>query len=466
MPAVTSRTVPPLARAGRFFTDPLGRVVVLHGVNMVHKQPPYHPAALGFGARDAAFLAAQGFNTVRLGMIWKALEPEPGVYDERYLDALARTAAVLGEHGQHVLLDLHQDMVHERYGGEGFPDWALPRRGLPAWPDVGFPGNYALMPALWRAYDHFWRNAAGPGGVGVQDRLAAAWGHVAARMREVPGVFGYDLLNEPFPGSWITLSLLPRGLPRFDRGRLAGLTRRCLQAIRPHDPERFVFHEPGVMFNTGVRTHHPPTGDPRMGFSFHVYAPATTPGLPRLRGALQDRVSAPFERRVFANANAHAARIDAIPLVTEFGAIDDARAIRRVCDIADAAQTGWQFWAYWNADPSAARPEECLVRDLRSGPVEGNVDTGKLDALVRPFPRAIAGVPRSWKVDHEHAVFTLEYGTGPDALSEVWIPDRWAPDGYRVHVDGAQVVSGPGVQALTLRADPGAARVRLEVAGR
>lgn len=453
----------PLGREGRRLTDAAGRTVVLHGVNVVNKRPPYHPAALGFDERHAAFIAAQGWNTVRLGIIWRAAEPRPGLYDDAYLDAIAETAALLARHGQHVLVDLHQDMFHERYGGEGFPDWALPDGRLPPWPDLGFPGNYALMPALWRAYDRFWRNAPAPDGTGLLDRCAALWGHVAARLREVPGIIGYDLLNEPFPGSLFGLWLQPWGVPPFDRGPLARLTRRCLRAIRAHDAERLVFYEPSVLFNNGVRTHHPPTGDPRTGFSFHLYAPATTPGLPRLRGPWQDRVSAPFERRVLANALAHTARTETVPLISEFGAIDDGRAIRRVCDAADAAQVGWQFWAYWNADPSAPRPEECIVRDLRRGPVAGNLAEEKLDALVRPFPRAIAGTPTVWRLDRARGVLRLSYRPGRGGPTEVWVADRWAPDGYELRAGGARAVSEPGAERLLLRADDEAGVVEVEV---
>ena len=47
---------------------------------------------------------------------------------------------------------------------------------------AGFPANYTVMPALNRAFDHFWANDPGPGGVGLQDRYAAAWRHVAAAL--------------------------------------------------------------------------------------------------------------------------------------------------------------------------------------------------------------------------------------------------------------------------------------------
>src|SRR5438105_2636250 len=72
----------PLGHAGRWTTDAQGRVVILHGYNMVYKKPPYDPSAVGFGDDDAAFLAAEGYNTVRAGVIYKAVEPAPGAYDD------------------------------------------------------------------------------------------------------------------------------------------------------------------------------------------------------------------------------------------------------------------------------------------------------------------------------------------------------------------------------------------------
>lgn len=48
--------------AGRWITDGSGRVVVVHGFNMVYKRPPYYPGAVGFGSDDAAFLQRMGFN--------------------------------------------------------------------------------------------------------------------------------------------------------------------------------------------------------------------------------------------------------------------------------------------------------------------------------------------------------------------------------------------------------------------
>src|ERR1041385_5766345 len=171
---------PSIAHNGRWFTDSRGRVVILHGVNMVMKVPPYQPSAMGFGDDDAAVLQHEGFNTVPLGLILKGLEPQPGVFNDAYLNAYLATVRTLGAHGLRVLVDFHQVMFNERFNGEGMPDWMVQDDGIPAIPDQGFPVNYFAMPALWRAFDHLWANDRDARGIGLQDEFASAWRHVAA----------------------------------------------------------------------------------------------------------------------------------------------------------------------------------------------------------------------------------------------------------------------------------------------
>ena len=45
---------------------------------------------------------------------------------------------------------------------------------MPAEPKNGFPANYLGMPALNRAYDHFWANDPGPEGRRAQSTVSAA----------------------------------------------------------------------------------------------------------------------------------------------------------------------------------------------------------------------------------------------------------------------------------------------------
>ena len=67
---------------------------------MVYKRPPYLPSAAGFGDDDAAFLARNGFDVVRLGVIYAAVEPSPGVYDDAYLANIYATVRTLAAPGQ------------------------------------------------------------------------------------------------------------------------------------------------------------------------------------------------------------------------------------------------------------------------------------------------------------------------------------------------------------------------------
>jgi endoglycosylceramidase len=452
----------PLGHAGAWITDAGGRVVVLHGVNVVHKLAPYAPDALGFGDDDAAFLASEGYDAVRLGVIYAAVEPQPGVYDDAYLRRIAATVAVLARHRIATLLDFHQDLLGERFQGEGFPDWAIRDDGLPAEPKAGFPGNYVGMPALERAFDHLWRNDDG-----LADRYAAAWAHVARRFRDVPSVLGYDLFNEPWPGSAWPGCAQRSGCPGFD-ALLSAFFARSLAAIRAVDPTTLVFEEPNVLFNSGAPTLLADTGDAHTGLSFHDYCAAQE--LRTCRGPNEE---------VFANARAHARRTGDALLLTEFGATTQGAVLTDMADRADRFGVGWMEWAYCGCgDPTTTGPgdEQALVRDPRRAPTApGNADAGKLAALSRPYPRAVAGTPIRFGYAARTHRFTLRYRTaradgrgafGPRATTEIVLPRRAYPHGARVRVRGAVVRSRPGSGVLTLTAIQGARTVAVAVAPR
>src|SRR5215467_7235323 len=73
-----------------------------------------------------------GFNIVRFLVMWKAIEPRPNPnldqllpQGENYLNLVKEIIDVLYSYGLFVIIDFHQDIAHEIYGGDGFPDWAL-----------------------------------------------------------------------------------------------------------------------------------------------------------------------------------------------------------------------------------------------------------------------------------------------------------------------------------------------------
>ena len=483
----------PLGHAGRWITDANGRVVILHGMNMVYKRPPYHPAAAGFGDDDAAFLQHNGFDAVRLGLIYKAVEPTPGGYDDAYLTQIAHTEADLARHGVFTQLDFHQDLYNERFGGEGWPDWAVQDDGLPAVPNVGFPGNYLAMPALNRAFDHFWANDPGPGGVGLQDRYASAWEHAAAYFASSKHTLGFDLMNEPWPGSVYATCTVPTGCPAFDQGTLAPFYRRVISRIRAVDHQKLLWYEPNVLFDFGADTNLPDLGDRSAGISFHVYCLA---GLIAGTGG----VACPtLTDRVFQNADAHARATGNPSILSEFGATDDLASIRSNVQQADQHMVSWEYWHYCEcADPTTqGSGVQGVVIDPSQPPTGSNLKQAKLDVLSEPYPQVIAGTPSGYGFDPATSSFHLSYSTkgpggtdfsrpvsgrkhrrhkagaarkrhrrrprGKSAETQIFVGGDNYPGGYSVSVTGGGIASQPGAPLLRILACPGRSAIDVTV---
>jgi len=469
-PAASAALRLPLGTQGRWITDAQGRVTILNGTNMVYKRPPYAPDATGFGPDDARFLAREGYDTVRLGVIYAAVEPQPGVYDDRYLDRIARTVDLLGRYGIVSLLDFHQDLYNERFQGEGWPDWAVLDDGLPAEPKRGFPQNYLTMPALQRAYDNFFANAPGPGGVGLQDRYAAAWRHVAKRFRRNDNVLGYDLINEPWPGTAWQDCVNPDGCPASD-AKLHAFTAKMIRAIREVDRRHLIFYEPWVLFDFGSGTSIGPFDDDKLGFSFHSYC---------LQAGSSDSNAGcdTADDLVADNAEEQSRRTGDALLLTEFGATQNPDILTAMVKRYERRMIGWQQWHYCACDDpttTGAGDKQALVVDPSKPPRGDNLQRGALKIITRPHPRLVAGTPLAYGFDDATRVFTLRWTTqrasgrgrfGPRAMTEVPIPRRQYPRGYRVRARGARVVSRPNAPVLRLRARRGATEPRVTVTPR
>ncbi|MBL7487758.1 cellulase family glycosylhydrolase [Frankia sp. AgB1.9] len=463
-PPAPTGAVLPLGQTGRWITDAAGRVVILHGLNEVYKVAPYTPSSDGFGSDDAAFLAANGFDAVRLGVIWAAVEPQPGRFDDRYLASLADTVRVLAGHGIVALLDFHQDLYNEAFQGEGAPAWAVQDGGQPN-PELGFPANYFNNPALKNAFDQFWSNAPGPDGIGLEDHLAAAWAHVAGYFRDNAAVFGYELLNEPWPGTpWPACADTHVGCPDFDT-RLTVFYQRVDTAIRRADPAKTIWFEPNLLFDVGVPTHLGTVADPRTGLAFHVYCATESVS------GRSDTCPAEDGPK-FANAQTYTAAHGIPELLTEFGATNDLTYLAQVIATADRDQVSWLEWAYGKERNQTSQEVEkqALVYDPAQPPTGPNVNTAKLATLAEPYPRVVAGTPVSWSFTNGtfQLVYTTRRADGTRAFpagaeTDIALPAVHFPNGYVVEVDGAKVATPASATVLRLLAQPGASRITVTV---
>ena len=206
---------------GPYIYDSKGRMVLMHGTNVVYKHAPYiaYPdpgEPWNFSPSDAARMQRLGFNVVRLGIEWQGLEPgsggpnqpqictpgTPGNPDEfnkavadAYLKHVAATVQLLSRYGIYTLLDMHQDVYNTLFRGEGAPNWAVCTNGVPIVPLAGRWSNNYANPQLDAAVGHFWANDV----VGdLQGQFDLAWKTVADYFKDNPWVAGYDPYNEPF----------------------------------------------------------------------------------------------------------------------------------------------------------------------------------------------------------------------------------------------------------------------------
>ena len=434
--------------------------MILHGIGVMDYTPPNLPAAMGFADKDAAFLAAHGFNLARVGLNWSGIEPQPGIFDQAYLASILGTVRTLAAHGIYSLLDWHQDDWGLAAAGiDGAPAWATLTDGFPN-PALGYGVGMLADPAQQRAFDNFWANAPGPGGIGIADRFATMLAAYGRAFRSESSVLGYDIFNEPNAGTQWPTCANPEGCPFFD-SQLTSWYRRVIPPLRGADPGHLIWYEPNVFFDFAANTNlqDPAAGDPRTGFDFHTYclgagAAGAAPSLPE-----NGPGCAIEERMNLDNAVAYQQRSATALINSEWGATNDPTVVARQTDQFDQYMLGDVFWDYRN-----------LVPNVRGQPGAGNVDPALLAILDRPYPRSIAGTPSRWSWDASTRTFVLSYsrtlpnGHAPAGMqTTVYVPLLHFPTGYAATVSGARIGSAPGASLLRLRNAAGTGNVALTI---
>jgi endoglycosylceramidase len=454
-----------LRQSGVYMVDAQQRVVLLHGLNAVWKIKPYAPpdTAAGFTAADADWLRDHGFNSVRLGVLFAGVMPKQGQIDNAYLDSIDRVVQLLTSRGIYVLFDFHQDIYNEKLGGEGFPDWAVYDNGVPVIPGVPFPAGY-FLPAAAVTFDSFWNNTNN-----LWDYYRDAWKAVAQRWQSQDHNGGYDLMNEPFPGTpWVTCAN-PAGCPVFDITKLQPLQDHARAGIREADKNNIVFYEANFLLNGGAASWlgTTPFNDPNIGLSWHKYCLL---GLALHSQGFTNIPLCPQLHQVVNVAAGNAVtKMASTSLITEFGASDDLPDIADVVNQADTLLTGWQYWSYkeWG-DPTTESQTSGGQGLFKKDTDLTTVKVDKLKILERTYPQATAGTPLQLSFDPVSGDFLYRYtpkaAAGP---TEIYVPVALHyPNGYSVTVTGATVMSAANATRLVLANVAGAKEVSVQVKAR
>ena len=429
----------PLRVEGRHFVDPVGRVVVLRGINLAgdSKVPPFVPID-DPSALDP--LPALGFNVVRLLVLWEALEPRPGQYDRAYLNRIKAVAAECGARNLYVVVDVHQD-GYSRYtsfgSGDGFPAWAVSPKSRLYQPDNGagsedWPIRMALDPGTHRSFRDFYSDANG-----VRTRYLAMVQLLARELSSVPRVIGYDLLNEPWGR---------------EQSELAGLHADAARAIRAEHPLAILFIEGHFSTNCGIQTHLPRPEFGNYAYSPHYYKPAAivTRAWRGGTGTID---------RAFDHMEAKAAEWNVPLFLGEFGApAENVRSGDYVAYLYDHLDAGFSSGAQWNYTPrwTEATKDGWNGEDFnilaRTGHLRGNYRP-------RPFPRAIAGTPRQFRYEEASAGHRASVEIAWDARpergeTEIYVPRAVFPAGSVIAHDppDLELRFDPARQVIAIKA--------------
>ncbi|MCD6597256.1 MAG: cellulase family glycosylhydrolase, partial [Bacteroidales bacterium] len=321
--------------------------------------------------------------------------------------------------------DMHQDLYSVKFS-DGAPEWATLTEDKPHYTGHVWSDSYLISPAVQTAFDNFWKNTPASDGVGIQDHYANLWKYIAKRYANDTAIIGYDLMNEPFPGSpannfmplmiqayagilvasgtevpdpealgeaWsvpesraeILLTLQDTSLYKqvifstreinqeFEQGALSSMYQKVTSAIREVDTNHIVFLEHSYFSNPGVPSSILPVKDMngkvdnKVAYSPHGYDLVVD--TKAYTNASSSRVKFLFDQ-----ADATSKRLNMPMLVGEWGAFGGkstafATQADEILRLFEDYKCSHTYWAY--------------SESIESNPY--------FQVLVRSYPRAITG---------------------------------------------------------------------------
>ena len=374
----TFSALPPLhvEKETRKIVNSNGEEVILHGVNVVYKNKPWHPTLdennwsynTSFTQRDIGYLKSWGFNVVRLGVMWPGVIDSSNNINSTYLDTMKKIVEDLGNNGIYTLVDMHQDLLSEYFCGEGIPNHLMKdvsqMKTFP-WPlgtefggtiptreqCIKYPlfGTYYATKAVNYAFEELYKKNST-----LYNELHRFWKVIAESFKGNTNVLGFELINEPNSGNIYRnplefLDLFGRSGHKY----LEPLYQSLAKLIWSIDPERnIVFESTGNSpFTSGFVS--APGGKSKVTrqiFSHHVYCPLVDwSGCPRL-----PKICPVFDNLMMYLRYMESQYFGSGLLLTEFGALSQDKACveetHNILSRADALGEGWIYWQYKQFD--------------------------------------------------------------------------------------------------------------------
>ena len=499
----TVKSVRDLSKHGMWFHDSEGRYLLFRGVNFASrsKLPPYLPIAplhmenidesnlkqeIEFVKSELDLLKKLGFNIIRLLISWKAIEPKPNpnlselmTQGQKYLSLVNQIIDALYSRDLYILLDFHQDIAHEVYGGDGFPDWALAideehkRPKASNLKDRKWQMAYMINKLVKKTLASFWKNDLTNTEFGLQNfpvrtHLEKTIGQTVNFFKSLndgrghPAILGIEPFNEPHPA----------GIPpdQFESTFLYQYYQNVESEIRKFDDKIFLFVEPRVDWTMSLgggkksklgpspfnirRTLHlnfvrdamiEGNMDPQADQQIVSYLPSDRVSLDKIGGRsvlsfhyydpiaiTQSFLKIPDNMyryanqwpNIFAQLFKAAEERELVPFLTEFGGVQDAELIRDYINLHYMQIESFLFNStYWNYDlynTTDGKDNWNLENFSLLGPRRS---PRNIDVMARPYPLRSSAKPilLFFDLKSSYATLILEGGV-VDAPTILYIP--------------------------------------------
>ncbi|MCB9412908.1 MAG: cellulase family glycosylhydrolase [Actinobacteria bacterium] len=432
------------------------RIEGVFDVNFDDGREPLEPIP-SFDASDTQAMQEIGFNLLRLPIQWSGIEPQPGQYDQEYIDRITEVIQLCEDAGIQVLVDMHQDAYSKEIGEDGAPAWAI----VPPPTETNKGGELNLLAArlskqTQQAFASFWKNEK-VDGKGLQEYYIDAMSEVMKAVKDSPAVVGMEVFNEPWLLHAQTLLTSQGADPGLSLQMLDDFYAKAIPALREIAPDKLVAFGPDVAKNDppalppGSSDQQPYTAavpDPipwpteNTVYAPHFYTKAffnpgeESAGYPNIR---------PDDPDITLNMNnslSEAKQFSAPLLLGEFGFTEKAAQYRATLDefyrLADEnvvssaqwvwkenSQDAWGFYDFVDGQP--------VLREKAA------------DETARAYPQAVSGRIKTVAFDPATGAVQVEFvyqDTG--APHQVFVPVTYGySGGFTLTCDGEEVTGEP-----------------------
>lgn len=473
--------------SGKRLIDEYGRERIFNGLNFVYKGIEKDEDGViryktDITAQRLAALKAKGINIIRLGLTWAGIEPEMGEYNIPYLDGYKEILKLCEKYEMYVFIDWHQDLFSTYCSapGDGAPEWACIHTEKRQDPLFIWAEGYFFHKDIHKSFDSFWENEE-IAGKGMRDRFCDMLTYTVNYMKDCKAVIGYDVFNEPFPGTpggKLFRTLVKNGVgtilfnKRVDRkGLLTNAMKKDVMAMLSVADDPKVYHSiidsaKEMLFEFDTKRYYPflvaAAGAIRKAdktgiiFSENCYysnlgIPCSVPRIIYKNGEREENhIFSPHGYDITVDTpltnNASPHRIDFIfdehkrtqerlgvpVLVGEWGGMvpgsEEYPALEHLIEKFDSNKWSHTYWHYF----------------------DGFENEEIMDVISRPLPQAVAGTIKSYSYDRKEKLFTLSY-TGSSTIKAptlIYLPCEpkkiYSTKGYKYKDGILQVYGGKG----------------------